>query len=100
MLNLGIETVCFIIARAREFQAKEQVVIPDSPSGSSDDWAMQILADHREDLTIQEVEAAAAHRDAKLQGDLPAPRATRRGQRGSRPRLAGGTHRPDVVGPR
>ena len=28
MLNLGIETVCFIIARAREFQAKEQVVIP------------------------------------------------------------------------
>ena len=70
MLNLGIETVCFIIARAREFQAKEQVVIPDSPSGSSDDWVMQILADHREDLTVQEVEAAVADLDPDLQAEL------------------------------
>ena len=70
MLNLGIETVCFVIARAREFQAKEQVVIPDTPSGSSDDWALQILADHREDLTTQEVGAVMADLDPDLQAEL------------------------------
>lgn len=69
MLNLGIETICFIIAKAREFQAKEQVVIPD-PSGSGDDWALQVLADHQDDLTVQEVKAAISDLDGDLQAEL------------------------------
>jgi hypothetical protein len=72
MLNIGIETICFIIAKVREFQAKEQVVIPDSPNGSGDDWAMQVLADHREDMTAQEVHAAIADLDPDLQAELVA----------------------------
>jgi len=69
MLNLGLETICFIIAKAREFQAKEQVVIPD-PTGSGDDWALQVLADHQGDLTVQEVTAAIADLDSDLQAEL------------------------------
>ncbi len=70
MLNLGVETICFIITKAREFQVKEQVVIPDTPSGPGDDWALQILADHRDDLTVQEVRAAIVDLDPDLQAEL------------------------------
>ncbi len=70
MLNLGIETVCFVIAKTREFQAKEQVVIPDSDAGSSDDWALQILADHRNDMSVQELQAAISDLDPDLQVEL------------------------------
>lgn len=59
MLNINPETVCFLIDKAKQFHAKEQVVIPDEPSGPSDeDWARQVLADHADDLTYQEFEAA------------------------------------------
>ena len=70
MLNLGIESICFVIAKTREFQAKEQVVIPDTPSGPGDDWALQILADHRDDLTVQELRATIADLDPDLQAEL------------------------------
>ena len=36
MLNINPETVCFIIAKAREFQAKEEVVIPEAPLSPAD----------------------------------------------------------------
>src|SRR3990172_602014 len=54
MLELNPETVCFLISRAKEFHAKEEVVIPEEPSSPSDDWARQVLADHADDLTYQE----------------------------------------------
>ncbi len=57
MLNINPEIVCSIITRAREFQAKEQVVIPDVPMSPADDWALQVLADHVGDLTYQEVKS-------------------------------------------
>jgi hypothetical protein len=72
MLNIGVETLCFIIAKAREFQAKEQVVIPETPQSPSDDWALQVLADHIEDLTFQEVKATVADLDAEQQAELAA----------------------------
>jgi len=46
------------------------VVFPDSLSGSSEDWALQILADHREDLSVLEVQAAVADLDPDLQVEL------------------------------
>jgi len=54
MFELNPETVCFLISRAKEFHAKEEVVIPEEPSSPSDDWARQVLADHTDDLTYQE----------------------------------------------
>jgi hypothetical protein len=55
MLDLNPEIVCAIIARAREFHAKEDVTIPEDPSNPSGDWAAQVLADHADDQTYQEV---------------------------------------------
>jgi hypothetical protein len=55
MLNINPETVCFIITKARQFQAKEEVVIPEVPLSATESWAQQILADHREDSCVQEV---------------------------------------------
>ena len=55
MLDLNPEIVCIIIAKAREFHAKEEVVIPEEPANPSGDWARQVLADHADDLTWQEI---------------------------------------------
>ena len=55
--QINPETVCQIIAGAREFQSKEEVVLPDVPDSPSEDWALQALADHSDDLTLQEVKA-------------------------------------------
>ncbi len=64
MLNIQPETVCFIITKAREFQAKEGVVIPeDLPDSPSENWAQQMLADHDGDHTLQEVSGAIAELD-------------------------------------
>ena len=57
MLELNPETVCFLINKAKEFHAKEEVVIPDEPLSPSEDWARQVLADHADDLTYQEFKA-------------------------------------------
>lgn len=72
MLNIGLETICFIMTKAREFQAKEQVVIPETPSSPSDDWALQVLADHAEDLTVQEVSASVQDMAPDQQAELMA----------------------------
>jgi len=59
MLNIDLETICFIITKAREFQAKEEVVIPEPlPDSPSENWARQVLADHAGDPTLQEASAA------------------------------------------
>ncbi len=53
MLNINPETVCQIIQLAREFHAKEEVVIPETPDSPADDWGLQVLADHSGDLSYQ-----------------------------------------------
>ena len=57
MLNLNPDTVCFLISRARVFHSKEQVVLPDVPDSPTDDWALQVLADHTGDSVFQEFKA-------------------------------------------
>jgi hypothetical protein len=54
MLELNPDTVCFLIDKAHEFHAKEDVVIPDTPGSPTEDWALQVLADHGDDATLQE----------------------------------------------
>ncbi len=72
MLELNPEIVCLIIARAREFHAKEQVVLPEEPFNPGDDWALQILADHLDDLTYREVIDAIQDLEPDQQADLVA----------------------------
>ena len=55
MIEINPEIVCQIIDRAREFQSNEAVVLPETPFNPSDDWALQTLAEHTEDMTYQEV---------------------------------------------
>ncbi|WP_295399139.1 hypothetical protein [uncultured Thiocystis sp.] len=52
MLHIKLESICYIIAKIREFQAKEEVVLPDTPASPSEDWALQVLADHSEDSWV------------------------------------------------
>lgn len=72
MLELNPEIVCLIIIRAREFHAKEQVVLPDEPFNPGDDWALQTLADHMDDLTYREVVDAVEDLEPDQQADLVA----------------------------
>ena len=55
MLHIPLDAICYIIAQVREFQAKEEVVIPEDPSSPAEDWALQILADHGGDYTLTEL---------------------------------------------
>jgi Protein of unknown function (DUF3775) len=59
LLNINPALVCHIIEKIREFQAKEVVVIPEIAPDQlyESDWA-QILADHQDDQTYQELELA------------------------------------------
>lgn len=54
MLNINPENICFLINKAREFHAKEDVVIPEELGSPSDDWALQVLADHADDASYTE----------------------------------------------
>ncbi len=55
MLDLNPDTVCQIIAHAREFHAKDEVNIPESPSRVPDDTAFEVLEEHADDLIFQEL---------------------------------------------
>lgn len=55
--ELNPTIVCQILAGAREFHAKEEVVLPDVPDNPSEDWGLQALADHVDDLTFAEAKA-------------------------------------------
>lgn len=52
MLDINPDTVCQLIALAREFHAQEAVVIPFEPDSGGDDWHVQILAAHAGDPTL------------------------------------------------
>ena len=70
MLNINPETVCFIILKARQFQAKEEVVITEVPYSPSDDWARQVLANHIDDACVQEVKATIRDLEPDQQAEL------------------------------
>jgi hypothetical protein len=55
MISFNPETVCFIISKAHEFHVKEGVVIPEVPDSPADDWGRQVLADHVDDHSYQEM---------------------------------------------
>jgi len=46
-LTISPEKVCFIIMKAREFDAKDEVTEPDPGSNPADDKDAAVLEDHR-----------------------------------------------------
>jgi len=57
-LSISPEKVCFIILKAREFDAKDVVTDPDDASNPTDDAMVAVLEDHRDDPVVQEIGAA------------------------------------------
>lgn len=54
-LSISPEKVCFIIVKAREFDAKDVVTDPDGGSNASDDAMISVLEDHADDPVVQEL---------------------------------------------
>jgi uncharacterized protein DUF3775 len=57
-LSISPDKVCYIIAKAREFDAKDVVTDPDDSSNPTDDAMVAVLEDHRDDPVVQEIAAA------------------------------------------
>jgi Protein of unknown function (DUF3775) len=54
-LTISPEKVCFIIVKAREFDAKDEVTEPDPGSNPSDDKDAAVLEDHSDDPVVEEL---------------------------------------------
>lgn len=54
-LTISPEKVCFIIVKAREFQAKDQMTEPDPASNPSDDKDVGVLEEHEDDPVVEEL---------------------------------------------
>jgi hypothetical protein len=57
-LNISPEKVCYIIVKAREFDAKVEPVEPDPGSNPVDMGEREILEDYADDPTLTELRAA------------------------------------------
>ena len=58
MLNISPEKVCFIIVKAREYDAKVEIEEPDPGSNPSDEDMREVLQDYADDATAQELKEA------------------------------------------
>jgi hypothetical protein len=56
-LTISPEKVCFIIIKAREFDAKDEVTEPDPGSNPADDKDFAVLEDHADDPVVEELTA-------------------------------------------
>jgi hypothetical protein len=54
-MSISPEKVCFFIAKAHQFDVKDGVSDPDSGSNASDDSMLDVLEDHADDPTFQEL---------------------------------------------
>ncbi|HXW27471.1 MAG TPA: DUF3775 domain-containing protein [Xanthobacteraceae bacterium] len=57
VLAISPEKVFFVIVKAREFDAKDEVSDPDDSSNPTDDGEMAVLEDHLDDPVLQELTA-------------------------------------------
>jgi Protein of unknown function (DUF3775) len=72
-LSVSREKVCFVIAKAREFEAKEAPNIPDEASNPSDDRMIEVLEDRpNEDAVLQELRSIIGGMSEDEQIDLVA----------------------------
>jgi hypothetical protein len=54
-LAISTEKVCFLIAKAEEFDAKDAVTEPDNGSNPTDDGMVSVLEDHKDDPVVAEI---------------------------------------------
>lgn len=54
-LSISTDKVCFIIAKAEEFDAKDVVTEPDPGSNPTDDREIGILENHKDDPVVAEL---------------------------------------------
>jgi hypothetical protein len=71
-LSVSDEKLCFIIAKAREFDVKDVVTDPDDASNPTDDGNLAVLEDHRDDPVVQELVAVIDAMSVDEQVDLVA----------------------------
>jgi Protein of unknown function (DUF3775) len=57
-LNISVEKVCYIIAKAREFDAKVDPVEPDPGSNPADGGEREVLEDYADDPAAEELRTA------------------------------------------
>ncbi|MDH3451919.1 MAG: DUF3775 domain-containing protein [Gammaproteobacteria bacterium] len=55
MIEIDRDTLQAIMDRSREFHAREDVSIPDVRMSPTDDWAVQVLADHVDNPVYNEL---------------------------------------------
>lgn len=54
-LTIPLEKVCFLIIKAREFDAKMEPEIPDPGDNPTDDADREVLFDYPDDPTVEEI---------------------------------------------
>jgi len=69
-LSVSTEKLCYIIAKAREFDVKDVVTDVGDSSNASDDGMVSVLEDHRDDPVVQEIAAAIFAMSEDEQVDL------------------------------
>ena len=71
-LSVSDEKLCFIIAKARQFDVKDVVTDPDDASNPTDDAMLAVLEDHKDDPVVQELVAVINSMTVDEQVDLVA----------------------------
>ena len=71
-LAISPEKVCFVIFKAREFDAKDEVTEPDVGSNPSDDKMISVLEDHGDDPVVEELTSFISSLSEDEQIDLVA----------------------------
>lgn len=70
VLSISPEKVCFIVVKAREFDAKDVLTDPQDGSNPTDDGMIEVLEDHRDDPVVQEIVGAISALNKDEQVDL------------------------------
>jgi hypothetical protein len=82
-LSISTEKICFIVAKAREFDTKDVVTIPDDASNPSDDRMIEVLEDRPDDPVLEELRSLIGAMSEDEQIDLVALVWLGRGDAGS-----------------
>lgn len=72
MPDINTDKVCFVIVKAREFDAKVDVEEPDPGDNPTDTGSREILQDYADDSTLQELRAFVDDLNEDEQIDLVA----------------------------
>src|SRR5260370_2466242 len=69
-LSISPEKVCYIISKARQFEAKDVVADPESGSNAADDRMVDVLEDQADDPVYEEHTPVIRTLDEDEQADL------------------------------